>query len=184
MRVLNSASLVALAIGNLGWAGTALAAEAAPTGGGEQLETIVVTANKREENVQNAPLSITALSGATIEKNKILSLADLASSITGVSFTANSPQANEINIRGVVNNKAKRANRRPVGFDLCRRCLCQPFGQPQLRLLRSGTHRSAARSAGRAARQERRRRRHQRHFGGPAVRPFGSCHADLWQLQS
>ena len=105
MRSMNRVSLAALAIGNLGWAGTALAADAAPAGGGEQLETIVVTATKREENVQNAPLSITALSGATIEKNKILSLADLASSITGVSFTANSPQANEINIRGVVNTR-------------------------------------------------------------------------------
>lgn len=71
----------------------------------EALETIVVTAQKREENVQNAALSITALSGANIEKQKILSLADLANSITGISFTSNSPQSNEINIRGVVNTR-------------------------------------------------------------------------------
>lgn len=71
----------------------------------EALETIIVTAQKREENVQKAALSITALSGTNIEKQKILSLADLASSITGISFTSNSPQSNEINIRGVVNTR-------------------------------------------------------------------------------
>lgn len=69
------------------------------------LETIVVTAQKREENVQRAAISITALSGATIAKNKILTLSDLASSVSGVSFTQNSPQSNEINIRGVVNTR-------------------------------------------------------------------------------
>lgn len=69
------------------------------------LETIVITAQKREENVQRAALSITALSGATIAKNKILTLSDLASSVSGVSFTQNSPQSNEINIRGVVNTR-------------------------------------------------------------------------------
>ncbi len=105
MRVLNTASVLALAIGGLSFGGSAMAADVPAAGGGEQLETIVVTAQKREENVQNAALSITALSGASIEKNKILSLADLASSVTGVSFTANSPQANEINIRGVVNTR-------------------------------------------------------------------------------
>lgn len=72
---------------------------------GSGVEDIIVTAQKREENVQSVPLSISALSGATIQKDKILSLADLASSVTGVSFTQNSPQANEINIRGVVNTR-------------------------------------------------------------------------------
>ncbi len=71
----------------------------------EGLEDIIVTAQKREESAQSVPASISALSGTTIQKNKILSLADLASSVTGVSFTQNSPQSNEINIRGVVNTR-------------------------------------------------------------------------------
>ena len=118
MRGLNTSSLAAIAIcGALAVpvngqtaGGTVLAAPpGARTTGSvtaeDGLETIVVTAQKREENVQNVPLSITALSGNTIQKAKILTLADLASSVTGISFTANSPQSNEINIRGVVNTR-------------------------------------------------------------------------------
>lgn len=72
---------------------------------GATLEEIVVTAEKREENVQTAPLSITAVTGATLAKDRVLTLEDLAHNLTGISFTANSPQANEINIRGVVNTR-------------------------------------------------------------------------------
>ena len=50
-------------------------------------------------------MSITAVSGATLAKDRVLSLEDLGHNLTGISFTANSPQANEINIRGVVNTR-------------------------------------------------------------------------------
>ena len=69
------------------------------------LETIIVTAQKRVENVQDAPLAISAVTGATLEKDRVVSINDLAQTMTGISFTANSPQANEINIRGVVNTR-------------------------------------------------------------------------------
>lgn len=69
------------------------------------LETIVVTAQRRADNVQSAPLAISALTGANLEKSRVTSITDLAQTMTGISFTANSPQANEINIRGVVNTR-------------------------------------------------------------------------------
>ena len=69
------------------------------------LETIVVTAQKREENLQIAPLAVTAVTGATLQKDRILSLEDLGHSVTGLSFTATSPQAQELNIRGVTNTR-------------------------------------------------------------------------------
>ena len=69
------------------------------------LEEIVVTAQKRAENVQDAPLAISAVTGATLAKDRVTSITDLAQTMTGISFTANSPQANEINIRGVVNTR-------------------------------------------------------------------------------
>lgn len=69
------------------------------------LETIVVTAQRRADNVQNAPLAISAITGANLAKSRVLSITDLAQTLTGISFTANSPQANEINIRGVVNTR-------------------------------------------------------------------------------
>lgn len=85
-------------------AAPALAAEAAPASD-TQLEELIVTAQKREENVQTAPLSITAVSGANLAKDRVLTLEDLSHNMTGISFTANSPQSNEINIRGVVNTR-------------------------------------------------------------------------------
>jgi iron complex outermembrane receptor protein len=69
------------------------------------LEALIVTAQKREENVQTTPLSITAITGTNLAKDRVLSLEDLGHNMTGISFTANSPQSNEINIRGVVNTR-------------------------------------------------------------------------------
>jgi iron complex outermembrane receptor protein len=97
----HTASAIALLAG-LGLAAPALAADNTPAA---QLEELIVTAQKREENVQSAPLAITAVTGATLAKDRVLTLQDLANTMTGISFTANSPQSFEINIRGVVNTR-------------------------------------------------------------------------------
>jgi iron complex outermembrane receptor protein len=81
-----------------------MAAETTPASG-SQLEEVIVTAQKRAENVQATPISITAVTGSNLAKDRVLSLEDLGHNLTGISFTANSPQANEINIRGVVNTR-------------------------------------------------------------------------------
>ena len=82
------------------------AAQKAPAAtDGSNLETIVVTAQKRTVNVQDSPLAISAMTGAALAKDRVTSINDLAQTMTGISFTANSPQANEINIRGVVNTR-------------------------------------------------------------------------------
>ncbi|WP_304170467.1 TonB-dependent receptor [Phenylobacterium aquaticum] len=100
MKLQHTTSIIALL------AGMTLAMPAfAAAAGGTQLEELIVTAQKREENVQSAPLAITAVTGASLAKDRVLSLEDLGHNMTGISFTANSPQANEINIRGVVNTR-------------------------------------------------------------------------------
>jgi iron complex outermembrane receptor protein len=81
---------------------TAPATAAADT---DKLETVVITAQKRSESVQDAALAVTAVSAATLEKARILTSEDLAHSQVGLTFTQNSPQALEINIRGVVNTR-------------------------------------------------------------------------------
>ena len=103
MKLQHTASVIALLSG-MTLAMPAVAA-AADQGAATQLEELIVTAQKREENVQAAPLSITAVTGTSLAKDRVLSLEDLAHSMTGISFTANSPQSNEINIRGVVNTR-------------------------------------------------------------------------------
>jgi iron complex outermembrane receptor protein len=106
MRLFNSTSVLALgAVCALAVSGAPQAANAAEAAEATTLETLIVTAQKREENVQDAPLAITAVSGASLAKDRVLTLEDLAHNLTGISFTANSPQANEINIRGVVNTR-------------------------------------------------------------------------------
>jgi iron complex outermembrane receptor protein len=47
-------------------------------GGGAQLEEIVVTAQKREQNLQDVPVAVTALSEASIETNRIVDVRDLS----------------------------------------------------------------------------------------------------------
>lgn len=103
MNLKNTTSVIALLVG----AAMAMPALAAGAAGGSatQLEELIVTAEKRAENVQKTPMSITAVSGASLVKDRVLTLEDLGHNLTGISFTANSPQANEINIRGVVNTR-------------------------------------------------------------------------------
>jgi iron complex outermembrane receptor protein len=79
-------------------ASDAVAAEE-DTGG---LEEIVVTAQKREENMQNVPVAVTALSAAAIENSRIADFSDLtraAPSLT-ITQTTSSPN-NAIVLRGI-----------------------------------------------------------------------------------
>ena len=103
MKLLQASSTLALL--GIGLALPAVAQAQTSQTEESNLEAIVVTAQKRAENVQDAPLAISAVTGATLAKDRVTSITDLAQTMTGISFTANSPQANEINIRGVVNTR-------------------------------------------------------------------------------
>jgi iron complex outermembrane receptor protein len=71
----------------------------------QELEEIVVTAQKREVGLQDAPLSISAFSGDTLEKARILDAGDLAYANAGLTFTNPTPFDMELNIRGVMNTR-------------------------------------------------------------------------------
>lgn len=105
MRIASLRASTVMTFAALGIAHPALAQSQAAGQEDSNLETIIVTAQKRAENVQDAPLAISAVSGATLEKDRVVTINDLAQTMTGISFTSNSPQANEINIRGVVNTR-------------------------------------------------------------------------------
>ncbi len=72
---------------------------------GQALEEILVTAQKREVGLQDAPLSISAFSGESLERGGILNAEDLARSTTGISFTNPTPFDLELNMRGVMNTR-------------------------------------------------------------------------------
>jgi len=66
------------------------------------LETITVTARKREENLQEVPISATVLKGDRLDISPIASNADLARSVPNFSFVDLGGQAaNFANVRGV-----------------------------------------------------------------------------------
>lgn len=70
------------------------------------LEEIVVTAQRREQNLQDVPISVTAFSGAALQKSNIKSATDYLSLTPNVSFTEDGQTGSRglgIAIRGVNN---------------------------------------------------------------------------------
>jgi outer membrane receptor protein involved in Fe transport len=67
------------------------AADAAENSDGSSLEEVTVSATRRVTTVQDIPLSITAVTGATLEKAGIEDIAGLAHSMAGVNFTDKGP---------------------------------------------------------------------------------------------
>ncbi|MGD9810302.1 MAG: TonB-dependent receptor [Sphingobium sp.] len=74
-------------------------AEATPpvVEGGE----IVVTANKREQSINKVGLAITAVSGDTLRSQNIVSLADIATTVPGLSYTPSATSTPVYTLRGV-----------------------------------------------------------------------------------
>jgi outer membrane receptor protein involved in Fe transport len=74
-----------------------LAAEAAA----DSLEEIVVTAQKRESTVLDAPISITALSGSQLEARGIKSIEEVVQQVPGLSMRSAGPGLTELEMRGL-----------------------------------------------------------------------------------
>ena len=68
------------------------------------LEEIVVTAQRRAENLQDVPSAVTALSDTVIERADIHDLADIATRIPGLTFSPFSPGQNIVALRGASSN--------------------------------------------------------------------------------
>jgi outer membrane receptor protein involved in Fe transport len=76
------------------------ATDAGASSGG--IETVTVTAEKREQNIQSVGMSISAFSGDMLEQNNITSVADLATFVPGLQITqANNNRNSQIIIRNV-----------------------------------------------------------------------------------
>ncbi len=64
------------------------------------LEEVVVTATKKEENVQDIAQTVNAVSGSTLDDYQIRDLSELAQIVSGVEFTQIDPRRAKIMIRG------------------------------------------------------------------------------------
>ncbi|MEA1647516.1 TonB-dependent receptor [Nitrospirillum sp. BR 11164] len=82
--------------------GTARAQSAAPADADGVLQEIVVTAQKRAENLQDVPVAITALTAETLEKTGVRDVQDLPALTPGLQIKTSDASANpKVFIRGV-----------------------------------------------------------------------------------
>ncbi len=105
MRLFSGLSALAVAalLAQPAMAQDAPAPQQAPQPG---IQDIIVTANKREENINKVGLSITAVSGNELKERKIVSLSDLASVVPGLSFAPSGNNTPIFTLRGVGFNES------------------------------------------------------------------------------
>src|SRR5579871_1551722 len=120
------AQALAMALG-LGLVEGVYADAAASDAAGDQLQEVVVTAEKRTATVQETAASITAVSSQEIADRGIVDFNSLAQSVPGISMRTSGPGQTEFEMRGL--NSAG-GNTSQVGF--------------YLDGYRSGTHRGIA----------------------------------------
>lgn len=80
------------------------AATAAPPESGLELAEVVVTAEKRTSTVQATPLSITALSQDTLQKQGLANIAGIAAATPGISLRTSGPGQTELEMRGLASS--------------------------------------------------------------------------------
>ena len=77
-------------------------ADSADTGAAAgDVETVIVTATKREEKLQDVPMGVTALSGEDLQRLQQTQLSDFVSQVPGMSLQQPSPGQNRIVLRGL-----------------------------------------------------------------------------------
>jgi iron complex outermembrane recepter protein len=70
------------------------------------LAEVIVTANKREQNIEKVGLSVQAISGAQLEERRITSLEDVASAVPGLSYAPSANNTPIFTLRGVGFNES------------------------------------------------------------------------------
>lgn len=73
------------------------------------LEEIVVTAQKRSENLQDVPMSISALDAGALEAGRVEKIGELALRIPNLSYSTFSSGRPELTVRGIGNSGATRS---------------------------------------------------------------------------
>ncbi|TAG45780.1 MAG: hypothetical protein EAZ30_14755 [Betaproteobacteria bacterium] len=116
-RRLAEAIVTVLASGALCASASAQTATAATEKKSDQLETVIVTAQKRATDAQKTPISLTAISGDEIAEGGIRSARDLSGFAPNVIVNTNGA-ATEIVVRGITNTNNTEVGNPAVGFHL------------------------------------------------------------------
>ncbi len=97
-RTIHPVALLALAT-VLAASAMPVAAQTAPAGAAETGD-IVVTAQRREQRLQDVPVAVSVVSGASLQRQNITTLEDMSARLPDIKI-ASGPITNSINIRGV-----------------------------------------------------------------------------------
>src|SRR5579862_3766975 len=89
------------------------AQEAGPNA--NQLQEVVITAEKRTSTVQDTPISITAVTGQDLQDRGITDLTGIVNAVPGISMRQNGPGQTELEMRGMT---SAGGNSSTVGFYL------------------------------------------------------------------
>ena len=102
----------------LGVGAGASAQETSESGGGRILDSIVVTAQKKEENLQNVPISISAFSGDDLATLGLNQSNELGQFIPGLEISTSSGQGSQLIVfmRGAGLNDFNTNNSGPIGI--------------------------------------------------------------------
>lgn len=73
---------------------------------GQAADTIVVTSNRREQDLLDVPMSIAALPQSTIDRMGIQSVGDVARAVPGLEVVEQAPGVNRLFLRGVTNGNS------------------------------------------------------------------------------
>ena len=96
----------ALAGSRIAWAAQATATADATEAAAAGVQDVVVTARKRSEKLQDVPISITALSGATLAQQGVSQIQQLQFEAPSLNVATPNPRQTNISIRGIGNNPA------------------------------------------------------------------------------
>ena len=79
-------------------------AEAPAADAPAEVDELIVTARRREENAQDVPIALTVLGGATLEKTGAYNVQGLTQLAPSLQFSSFNPRNTQVNIRGLGNN--------------------------------------------------------------------------------
>jgi len=97
---------------------------------GQVLEEVIVTAQKREQSVQDVPIAVTALGTDALEANRVIDVVDLSSLAPGfwAAPTAGASQVPQFSMRGITGNGVVPGSDRQVSLYIDDVYLASPRG--------------------------------------------------------
>ena len=95
VRLAATVSVLALVVA------TPALSQTAPSSGATTVDDIIVTAQKREESIQNVPIAVSAFNAETLDAMKIEGGSELMRAIPNVSFSKNNFSMYNFSIRGI-----------------------------------------------------------------------------------